>query len=165
MFDLQTVCQIKLCRCVLKAADSNLRIPLSMCLYCCGTGLRNRDREKIIQRNDIRRIPTSNEYKAFDGMHCKKIYENLSEPWGCPSCSRSKYELLRWTILFPKSSYRYEGWAAGFHHHHDHQSDCYLCGTDIDNNIQIRQPIEQMLAGELSSQMSNTLPWADRLRE
>jgi hypothetical protein len=66
------------------------------------------------------RVPTSQDFHAFDGAHCRNIYCALPENWQCPGCNRSKFEVLRWTMLFPKLPTRHEGWAGGYHVHHDH---------------------------------------------
>ena len=112
-----------LCRCVVGTPDGQHRIALPTCFFCLGTGLRDTDREKAIARNANRRIPTQEEFDAFDGAHCKQIYRRLDASWRCPACKRSKFELLRWALLFPKSPSPYEGWAMGLHTHHDHRAD------------------------------------------
>lgn len=66
------------------------------------------------------RIPTPEEFAAFTGAHCRNIYRSLPAGWRCPGCSRSKFEVLRWTMLYPHLPSRHEGWAGGFHNHHDH---------------------------------------------
>lgn len=121
--DLRAVRKSQLCRCVVTTPDGSARLALPTCLCCRGSGLRDSDREKTMLRNANRRIPTWEEFYAFDGAHCKQIYASLDADWRCPACRRNKYELLRWTMLFPNSPHRYEGWAAGFHKHHDHRAD------------------------------------------
>lgn len=66
------------------------------------------------------RVPTWDEYLNFDGAHCRILYAGLQSDWVCPGCARSRYQILRWTIRFPKRPDRHEGWAAGLHRHHDH---------------------------------------------
>lgn len=66
------------------------------------------------------RVPTLDEFLAFTGAHCRNIYQALPSNWRCPGCDRSRFEVLRWTMLFPKLPSRREGWAGGFHTHHDH---------------------------------------------
>lgn len=77
-------------------------------------------------RNLNLRVPTAEEYLAFDGAHCRGIYRALLEDWACPGCGRSKFQILRWTLLFPKLPGRHEGWAGGYHSHHDHGADGLL---------------------------------------
>lgn len=120
---IQSARRNALCRCVVIAPDTQYRIPQAGCLYCLGTGLRDVDREKVIVRNATRRVPTPEEFLAFDGAHCKQLYRRLDASWCCPSCRRSKFELLRWTLLFPHTLTPYEGWAMGLHAHHDHRAD------------------------------------------
>jgi hypothetical protein len=78
------------------------------------------------------RIPTVAEFQAFDGAHCKGIYNSLPAGWRCPGCGRSTYEILRWTLRFPKSPNPFEGWAGGYHKHHDHATDRYRYGLSPD---------------------------------
>lgn len=122
MQNLQTARKSALCHCVVMVNDQH-RIAVPSCFHCLGTGLRDSDREKTITRNANRRIPTWDEFLAFNGAHCKKIYRRLDVSWCCPACTRSKFELLRWTLLFPHTPAPYEGWAMGLHTHHDHRAD------------------------------------------
>lgn len=69
------------------------------------------------------KIPTSADYAAFDGAHCRTLYRSLAEDWRCPGCARSKFEILRWSVRFPKSPNRFEDWVGGYHTHHDHSVD------------------------------------------
>jgi hypothetical protein len=121
--DLQTLPSKDLCRCVVYPPNGTYRIALPTCLACLGTGRRDSSREKTIAKNRARRQPTPDEFAAFTGAHCKNIYQGLSASWRCPSCERSKYELLRWTMLYPNSPHKHEGWAAGVHEHHDHGAE------------------------------------------
>lgn len=67
------------------------------------------------------RVPTAEEYAAFDGAHCHKLYRELGADWSCPCCHRTRYQCMRWTTLFPKKPHlRRQGWAVGLHRHHDH---------------------------------------------
>lgn len=95
------------------------------CLACDNTKIRDRDREFTIIRNRNRKIPTQQEYLVFDGGHCRRKYQDLCEQWRCPCCNRTKYELLRWTMRFPKRPNRFEGWVVGLHTHHDHAMDVH----------------------------------------
>lgn len=83
-------------------------------------------------RNLQLRVPTLEEYLSFDGAHCHGIYKTLSDDWACPGCRRSKFQILRWTMLFPKLPSRREGWAGGYHSHHDHGADEVL-GSALEN--------------------------------
>ncbi len=69
------------------------------------------------------RIPSHEEYEAFDGAHCKNLYAGLPPQWSCPGCGRSRYQIMRWTVIYPKRPDRHEGWAGGLHTHHDHGGD------------------------------------------
>jgi len=79
-------------------------------------------------RNTAFRVPTTTEYEGFDGAHCRNLYRALDPAWECPGCGRSRFQILRWTMLFPKLPSRHEGWAAGLHRHHDHANDAYRYG-------------------------------------
>jgi hypothetical protein len=95
-------------------------IPATTCLRCLGTGRTDPRRDATLQRNHERRTPTEAEQLAFDGAHCRKLYAGLPSNWRCPGCGRNKYQLIRWTMLYPHRSDRHPGWAAGLHKHHDH---------------------------------------------
>ena len=69
------------------------------------------------------RVPTMEEFLAYDGAHTKLLWQRMGPDWRCPSCRRNKYEILRWTTRFPKSAAPYMGWVAPLHGHHDHGSD------------------------------------------
>jgi hypothetical protein len=93
---------------------------VASCLRCLGSGVTDRRRDAVLKHNRERRIPTQAEMLAFDGAHCHKLYTALCADWRCPGCGRSKYELIRWTMLFPHHPDKHPGWAAGLHMHHDH---------------------------------------------
>lgn len=94
------------------------------CLACQGTGIQNPARERVLKHNLETKRPSWDEYQAFDGAHCRQIYKSLPEDWQCPGCSRTKFQILRWTTLFPKiPTARRPGWAGGYHRQHDHASD------------------------------------------
>ena len=78
--------------------------------------------------NQSLRIPTLAEHAAFDGAHCKNIYRSLPPGWVCPGCGRNTFQILRWTLLYPKSPAPFEGWAGGYHRHHDHAVDPFRYG-------------------------------------
>jgi len=69
------------------------------------------------------RIPTDDEYKAYDGAHCARLWESLSETWRCPGCLRSKREIMRWTKRKARPDLGitkdYFGWMAGLHRPYD----------------------------------------------
>jgi hypothetical protein len=88
-------------------------IAIASCLRCLGSGVTRK-------QNRERRIPTLEEMLTFDGAHCRKLYASLGADWRCPGCGRSKYQLKRWTMLYPHRPDRHPGWAAGMHVHHDH---------------------------------------------
>ncbi|HBO3036061.1 TPA: hypothetical protein L4R07_006261 [Pseudomonas aeruginosa] len=99
------------------------------CLACQGTGIKNANREKLLKHNAEAKRPSMADYLAFDGAHCRNLYKGLAEDWQCPGCRRTKYQILRWTTLFPKiPSARRPGWAGGYHTHHDHACDRYGFG-------------------------------------
>lgn len=79
-------------------------------------------------KNETLRIPTMADFTAFDGAHCKHIYSSLPSGWTCPGCSRSTFEILRWTIRFPRSPHAFQGWVGGYHNHHDHGVDDFRYG-------------------------------------
>jgi hypothetical protein len=81
---------------------------------------------KTLQRNAKRRIPTTQEFLAFDGAHCRRIYARLDISWQCPACRQNKYQLMRWTMRFPNLPTRFEGWAVGLDGHHNHEADLAL---------------------------------------
>ena len=66
------------------------------------------------------------EYLSFDGSHWQRIYKRLSKNCLCPSCWRTKFEILRWTIFQHKPESRPPSWAGGYHEHHDHACDRYF---------------------------------------
>ncbi|WP_197708599.1 hypothetical protein [Pseudomonas sp. LFM046] len=94
-----------------------------LCLACQGTGIKNPAREGTLRHNFEVKRPTLEEYQAFDGAHCRNIYKGLVEDWQCPGCTRTKYHILRWTVLYPNKPGRRLGWAGGYHEHHDHAGD------------------------------------------
>lgn len=97
------------------------------CIACKGTGVQDTYRVGVLKNNLNAKRPSFEEYLSFDGAHCHRIYKRLSEDWRCPGCWRTKFEILRWTILFPhKPESRRPGWAGGYHEHHDHACDRYF---------------------------------------
>lgn len=67
-----------------------------------------------------KRIPTQQEYQAYRGAHCHKLWIEVGSDWVCPACARTKYQILRWTTRFPRTPAAFEDWMAGLHRHHDH---------------------------------------------
>lgn len=96
------------------------------CLACDGTKIKNANREKTLNSNLLRRIPSWEEYLSFDGAHCHLVWAKLDDLWRCPYCERTRYQLLRWTMLYPNKPHRRKGWAVGLHTHHDHGTDLYV---------------------------------------
>jgi len=70
------------------------------------------------------KIPTDEEYRAYDGAHCFSLWKKIDEGWRCPGCGRSKREIMRWTKRQAAVG-MYWGWMAGLHQHHDHSTDRY----------------------------------------
>jgi hypothetical protein len=66
------------------------------------------------------KIPTSEDYRNYNGAHTHKLWVSVGDNWRCPACDRSKFEVLRWTKRFPRSPSPFEGWMAPLHDHHDH---------------------------------------------
>jgi hypothetical protein len=66
------------------------------------------------------RVPTLSDYAAFDGGYSRKAWTTTPDDWRCPSCSRTKFELLRWTLRRPPGGTPFMGWMAALHRHHDH---------------------------------------------
>lgn len=79
-------------------------------------------------KNEALRIPTMADFTAFDGAHCRDIYRSLQPGWTCPGCGRSTFEILRWTLRFPRTTHAFEGWVGGYHKHHDHSVDDFRYG-------------------------------------
>ena len=69
------------------------------------------------------RLPTISEFQAYKGAHCHRLWAEVGEHWTCPSCRRSKFQILRWTTRFPNSPHKFEDWMAGLHKHHDHSAE------------------------------------------
>lgn len=66
------------------------------------------------------RVPTPEEFAAYKGAHCQQLWARVGPHWTCPSCRRSKFEILRWTMRFPRTAEMFEDWMAALHEHHDH---------------------------------------------
>lgn len=70
------------------------------------------------------RRPTEKEYREFDGLHCHRLWASLSDYWRCPSCGRSKREIMIWGRRKGSNAINYGeiGFKCGLHKHHDHGS-------------------------------------------
>ncbi|MBS3799097.1 hypothetical protein [Pseudoalteromonas sp. BDTF-M6] len=68
------------------------------------------------------KVPTLEEFLSHDGLHYKNLWREVGDSWICPSCKRSKYEVMRWAKRFPNSSNAFWGWVAPLHRHHDHSA-------------------------------------------
>ena len=66
------------------------------------------------------KIPTIEDYKNYNGLHCHKLWAEVGESWICPSCNRNKFQILRWTTRFPGKPNAFKAWVAVLHRHHDH---------------------------------------------
>ena len=81
------------------------------------------------------RIPTHEEYAAFDGAHAPVLWASHDDEWQCPGCGRTKFQCLRWTKRNYKHCRKYRGktvdgkidgkthfwdWLVILHRHHDH---------------------------------------------
>lgn len=66
--------------------------------------------------------PTDIDYKTFDGMHCRCLWTSLTDTWQCPSCKRTKREIMRWGKRrgSNRTTYGPIGWKGVVVHHHDH---------------------------------------------
>lgn len=76
--------------------------------------------EKLAMTKKPPRVPTAEEFSAYEGAHCFQLWKSLARDWTCPACRRTKYQIMRWTMRFPRTPKRFEGWMAGLHQHHDH---------------------------------------------
>ena len=73
-----------------------------------------------------RKIPTEQDYKNYKGAHTPILWNQLNESWICPSCKRTKFQILRWSKRYTNKSNNgvylssYMGFIAPLHKHHDH---------------------------------------------
>lgn len=65
-------------------------------------------------------IPSLEDFQSHDGLHYHILWKQVGDSWHCPSCMRSKYQIMRWTKRFPKKPNPFMGWVAALHTHHDH---------------------------------------------
>ncbi|WP_200896545.1 hypothetical protein [Chromobacterium vaccinii] len=66
------------------------------------------------------RIPTLQEFLVYKGAHTHRLWEQVGPLWICPSCKRTKFQVLRWTTRNPNTSHAFKDWIAPLHKHHDH---------------------------------------------
>jgi len=68
------------------------------------------------------KLLTDEAYEAFDGGHCKRLWKETPEYWRCPSCLRTKRELMVWGR--PKHKHwpnpNPPKWKVSLARHHDH---------------------------------------------
>lgn len=89
------------------------------------------------------KIPTYEDYYNHTGLHYKKLWASLGDDWACPACGRNKFQIMKWTRRFPKSSEKQMGWVAALHTHHDHSLDYLESG--------IRRFPETVICGQCNS--------------
>lgn len=77
-------------------------------------------------KHSMYKIPTQQEYKAYDGAHCHVLFRSVSKTWRCPSCNRTKFEIMRWI-----KRNNGMGWLCGLHTHHDHSEEPYIYHGNI----------------------------------
>lgn len=66
--------------------------------------------------------PTFEEFLGHDGLHYYQLWKEVGNQWCCPSCKRTKYEIMRWAKRFPNKPNSFWGWVAPLHRHHDHSA-------------------------------------------
>lgn len=69
------------------------------------------------------KVPTVQDYQNYTGLHSHKLWAKVGESWICPSCKRSKYQMLHWAKRFPRTQKSFMDWVAILHQHHDHSID------------------------------------------
>lgn len=71
-------------------------------------------------------MPTQADFDLYRGGHTPKKWVEVGQDWCCPSCKRTKFEQLTWTVRriqngrVATSSY---AWLAPIVEHHDHGAD------------------------------------------
>lgn len=68
----------------------------------------------------LTRVPTKEEFAAYNGEHCHILWKGLPAGWRCPGCNRTSLEIMRWTKRQRHGQPAFMGWMAGLHQHHDH---------------------------------------------
>lgn len=79
--------------------------------------------EVYVKIPKVIRIPTDQEFAAYNGEHCHILWKGLPAGWRCPGCDRTKLEIMRWTRRQRHGQPAFMGWMAGLHQHHDHAED------------------------------------------
>jgi len=81
------------------------------------------------------KTPTDADYASFDGMHCGGLWASLSHTWACPSCGRTKRQLMRWGEIGGETMRKMYGpinWKINMARHYDEGrrgfGDTVLCG-------------------------------------
>lgn len=60
--------------------------------------------------------PDHDEYRNYDGMHCRSDWQATPDSWRCPGCGRSKRAILQWGKRVSSNAATYAiGWKAGLH--------------------------------------------------
>jgi hypothetical protein len=83
------------------------------------------DDSKFVRKRQLLKVPTMEEFQNYRGGHTHKKWVALPVEWRCPSCRRSRFEILTWTQTrmengrVPTGEYK---WLAPLHGHHDHGS-------------------------------------------
>ncbi len=72
--------------------------------------------------NDVK-VPSLQDYLYHTGLHYKKLWAEVGNDWKCPACSRTKFQIMRWTKRFPNKPTAFMDWVAALHRHHDHSAD------------------------------------------
>lgn len=49
------------------------------------------------------KVPTHQDYEAYDGAHTDALWREVGDAWCCPICARSRFQILTWT-------HRQTGW-------------------------------------------------------
>jgi hypothetical protein len=80
-----------------------------------------------MRRLRLIRVPTAEEFAAYRGEQCFALWRRVGSSFVCPCCSRTKFQLLRWTARAARplagEPLAFRGWMAGLHTHHDHEAD------------------------------------------
>lgn len=68
------------------------------------------------------KIPSYEDYRNHTGLHYHRLWKAIEDSWRCPSCGRSKFQIMRWTRRFPSKPNAFMDWVAALHIHHDHSA-------------------------------------------
>jgi hypothetical protein len=80
---------------------------------------------KFVRMRKLLKVPTIEDFQNYRAGHTHKKWTALPVDWRCPSCRRSRFEILTWTQTrmengrVPTGEYK---WLAPLHGHHDHRS-------------------------------------------